>query len=121
MILKSEIDLWFKNEAKVRAFVRGLELVQDSGVLDILRRSGTPIVGNDGGDVNKMAGKAFWNCGYQEAIHRLQHFMAIFGYESEVMGELKAPDYGAVDELVRSKIISKEEADQAGYGVSTVK
>lgn len=119
MIVKTELLEWVKNSAKVSLYVEGLEKLRESGVLSMIRRDSIPSIGGDGGDINKMAGKAFWLIGFQEALDRLEYFLEIYGQQEEASGSLGLADFGALDSLVRDKVFTEAEAKayRNKYGV----
>jgi hypothetical protein len=107
-ISKEELKRWFTEEGRVGELRTGLEFIRRSGVLDLLRRAGLPVIINQGSDLNVMAGQAHFSAGYQMALDYLVNFEKWFDTD-EISGLLGSPDFGSKEEALRAGNLKPED------------
>lgn len=101
MILKKDIAEFLKNETKIIHYNNGLRELQKSGVIDLMRRIGTPRV-LFGETSSAMAHEGAWAAGYQAALENLVNFLDMFTPEQmEKAEKLGAPDFDGTEAALR--------------------
>lgn len=99
-LLTERLKAWFEDEGSVANYREAIHLLQLSGVFDILRRVGIPVVFDNGENRDVMAGQAHFSAGYQTAIDQLQYFEQMFAV-SQQGATMAPPDFGAESEALR--------------------
>lgn len=107
-ILNKDIEAWIRNEASVTEYREGAYRLKSSGLLEILRRIGTPTVIDYGANESVMAGQAHWANGYQTCLEHVLHFEELFSARQSIQS-LGAPDFGGIEEALRTGTLRKED------------
>lgn len=83
-ILDKQINNWLKNEVRVNKYISGLQLLEESGIFNILQRIGIPSFINNGYHVQEMASQAAFSSGFQTCLEQLRHFREVYTEAKEV-------------------------------------
>lgn len=98
--LSERLEAWVKDEEAVAKYRQASYLLSESGVIDILRRVGIPVIFDNGANVDVMAGQAHYAAGYQAALDHIRYFEETFVSERNIH-VLSPPDFGAEAEALR--------------------
>jgi hypothetical protein len=111
MIL-SKLMAFKENEAQLSAYINGMSLLWQSGVLDILRDNGRvgPVSPDSPNYVAYQAALANWSVGFNLALDQLIYFREIF-IEPDRSKEKIPMDFGGLDAAVEKGDLTQEEAD----------
>lgn len=108
-IIDDQISKWLGNEANVANYRKGIELLEDSGLLNLLQRMGIPNFVHGGSDVNAMAAQAAYSSGFQTALENLKFFEK--KYREIVAVKNEVPDFGGALAAFERGDLRKEELD----------
>lgn len=97
------VDDFLKNQSAVALYREGIELLERSGLFNVLSRMGLPQIIEGGRDVNVQATQAAYSNGWHKAllhVRELEEMYRVSGDTSTV-----TPDYGAEQFLKERKFI----------------
>lgn len=100
-IFTDRVSRFFEDEGSIADLREAIRLLHRSGVYDILRWYGIPIVIDQGKEPAVMAGQAHYAAGYQDALDHIQYFEELFGKRVRIES-LDPPDFGGTKEALRA-------------------
>lgn len=112
-----EIRKFLKNEKAVADYRAGMDLLERSGILELLGQLTIPSMIGHGSDVQIMAAQAAWSNGCQTSLRWLKYFEEVFKHELDKEDPKSiAPDFGGDTQAIQRGHLTAEEVAKSLSG-----
>lgn len=110
-MLRKIIDEFLEQGTKVAKYRQALQLLKESGFLDLLRKFGYPDIIDSGNNPNAMATQAARSHGFQNAVTHFEFFMELYALKKE-SDKTVTPTFGAEKSLLKDNLMTQDEIDK---------
>lgn len=114
-MLRVIIDDFLNREDKIKKYKEGVQLLKESGFIELLRKFGYPDMIDQGNNPHAMAAQAARSHGFQNAVSHLEYFLELYAFNNK-KSEVVNPTFGAEDIVLKEKYMSKEDINKLKGG-----
>ena len=114
-MIKKALKEFHENQESLHLYAEGMSALHRSGIFEILRLIGQPLIVHDGTNPNSMAVQAARSVGWNGAINTLLNFKEVL-IDAVKEQANPAPGFSGLDAAVLRGDLLKEEADAIRIG-----